>query len=75
VVALIAVIRSYRSPRVRAWTDEVAGELAKVKWPNKKEVTSSTLTVLAASAIATTYLALLDRLWGFVTNLVYGTGT
>jgi preprotein translocase subunit SecE len=75
LVALLAVIRCYRSPRVRGWTDEVAGELAKVKWPNKKEVTSHTLTVLAASGIAMTYLALLDRLWGFVTNLVYGTGT
>lgn len=74
-VALVVVIRCYRSQKVRAWTDEVAGELAKVKWPTQKEVTSHTLTVLAASAIATTYLALLDRLWGFVTNLVYGTGT
>ena len=26
------------------------------------------------SAVATLYLALLDRLWAFVTNLVYGTG-
>jgi len=25
--------------------------------------------------VATVYLALLDRLWAFITNLVYGTGS
>ena len=75
IVALFAVVRTYRRPDVREWTDEVASELTKVKWPTKKEVSNSTVIVIAASAIATAYLALLDRLWAFVTNLVYGTGT
>jgi preprotein translocase subunit SecE len=46
-----------------------------VKWPTKKEVYNSTVIVIAASAIATVYLALLDRLWGFITNLIYGDGS
>jgi preprotein translocase subunit SecE len=46
-------------------------ELAKVTWPNKKEVTSGTVVVVVASIIATIYLTLLDRFWGFVTDLVY----
>jgi preprotein translocase subunit SecE len=75
IIALLAVIRTYRRPSVRAWADEVATELAKVKWPSRKEVSSSTVVVIAAGAIATLYLALLDRLWSFVTDLFYGTGS
>lgn len=75
VVALVTVLRTYRRPDVRTWSDDVAGELAKVKWPDRKEVYNATLVVIAASAIATIYLALLDRLWGFVTNLIYGDGS
>lgn len=75
IVTLILVVRTYRKPEVRTWSDDVAGELAKVKWPTKKEVSNSTFVVIAASAIATIYLALLDRLWGFITNLVYGDGS
>jgi preprotein translocase subunit SecE len=74
VIALVMVIRTYRKPEVRTWSDEVAAELTKVKWPSRKEVTNSTIVVIATSAIATIYLALLDRLWAFVTNLVYGDG-
>ncbi len=75
VVAIFLVVRTYRKPDVRAWSDEVATELTKVKWPTKKEVSNSTIVVIAASAIATIYLMLLDRLWAFVTNLVYGDGS
>jgi len=75
IVALVLVLRTYRRPDVRAWTDEVASELMKVKWPTKKDVTNSTLVVIAAISFATLYLALLDRLWSFVTSIVYGTGS
>lgn len=75
IVALVLVLRTYRRPDVREWTDEVASELMKVKWPTKKDVTNSTLVVIAASSFATLYLALLDRLWSFVTSIVYRTGS
>ncbi|MDI1478611.1 preprotein translocase subunit SecE [Polyangium sp. y55x31] len=75
VIAVIVTLRTYRRPDVREWTDEVASELIKVKWPTKKDVTNSTMVVIAASAVATLYLALLDRLWSFVTGIVYGTGS
>jgi preprotein translocase subunit SecE len=75
VVAAIVVYRSYQRPDIRTWSDEVAAELAKVVWPSRKEVTSSTFIVIVASAVATIYLALLDRLWAFVTNIVYGDGS
>lgn len=75
VIALVLVLRTYRRPDVRTWTDEVVSELMKVKWPTKKDVTNSTLVVIAASSFATLYLALLDRLWSFVTSIVYRTGS
>jgi len=75
LVALFGVYRTYKRSDVRTWSDEVAGELAKVVWPSRKEVTSSTFVVIVASTVATLYLFLLDRLWSFVTNIVYGDGT
>jgi preprotein translocase subunit SecE len=72
IVALIAAVYAYRRPDVRLWTDEVSSELAKVTWPNKSEVTNNTIIVLVTGAFATAYFTLLDRFWGFVTNLVYG---
>lgn len=61
----------YRRQDIRTWVNEAAVELAKVTWPNKKEVTNGTVVVVVASIIATIYLMLLDRFWGFVTDLVY----
>jgi preprotein translocase subunit SecE len=75
IVALVLVFRTYKRPDVRAWADEVAAELAKVVWPSRKEVTNYTFIVIVASTVATVYLALLDRLWAFVTNIVYGDGS
>jgi preprotein translocase subunit SecE len=72
ILALGGAVYAYRRADVRQWTDEVASELSKVTWPDKAEVTNSTVVVIVTSAFATVYLALLDRFWGFVTNLVYG---
>jgi preprotein translocase subunit SecE len=72
LLAIGVVIYAYRRADVRQWTDEVASELAKVSWPDKSEVSNSTIVVIVTGAFATLYLALLDKFWGFVTNLVYG---
>jgi len=72
LVSLVVVYRTYRRPDVRLWSSDVASELAKVVWPSRKEVTSSTFIVIVASTVATVYLTLLDRLWAFITNIVYG---
>ncbi len=75
VLTLLFLVRTYRKPDVRQWTEEVTTEMTKCVWPTRKEVTNSTIVVITASAIATAYLFLLDRLWAFVTGLVYGAGT
>jgi preprotein translocase subunit SecE len=75
VIAVVATVRIYRRPGARAWSDDVAGELAKCVWPNKREVTSYTTVVIVVSLLSTAYLALLDRFYAFVTNIVYGNGS
>jgi preprotein translocase subunit SecE len=72
LVGVLTVIQTYRKESVRNFADDVATELAKVTWPNKETVTNGTIVVVIASAIATVYVTLLDRFWGFVTTLVYG---
>ena len=74
VIAIIVSLRTLRRPSVRQWADDVAGELVKVKWPNRKEVQNSTVVVIATSLIAVTYLFLLDRFWGFLTDRIYHLG-
>lgn len=72
VVGLLTMIYCLRKDAVRRWADDVALELSKVTWPKKETVTNGTIVVIAAGVFATVYIGLLDRLWGFVTMLVYG---
>jgi preprotein translocase subunit SecE len=72
LIGVISVIQTYRNESIRRWADEVAIELSKVTWPDKDTVTNGTVVVIIASVIATVYVALLDRFWGFLTHLVYG---
>ena len=71
-VGLASLIYLYRRPAIRAWSEEVAGELTKVTWPDRETVTNGTVIVIVASLVATVYVTLLDRLWGFATRLIYG---
>jgi preprotein translocase subunit SecE len=72
VVGVFVVLKLFKGEKIRAWADEVALELSKVVWPTREIVTNGTIVVIVASALATVYIGLLDRLWGFVTTLVYG---
>lgn len=73
VIGIASVVQVYRKEGIREWADGVASELAKVTWPNRETVVNGTLVVVIASAIATVYVAILDRFWSFLTTLVYGT--
>jgi preprotein translocase subunit SecE len=70
--SLVLVLWAYRKQAVRRWATEVALELSRVTWPSKEMVSNGMVVVLVTSAIFTTYIALLDRFWSFVTTLVYG---
>ncbi|MCL2822480.1 MAG: preprotein translocase subunit SecE [Polyangiaceae bacterium] len=71
VIAAIVGVYAYRRRDIRTFVDEAASELAKVAWPNREEVVNGTIVVVVASFIAMIYLMLLDRFWGFMTDLVY----
>lgn len=72
LVGIGVVITMFRKPHVRQWADEVATELYKVHWPERDVVTNGTIVVVVAGLFATLYIGLLDRVWSFITNLVYG---
>ena len=63
----------WKQQRTRELAEEVASELSKVTWPSKDEVMSSTAVVIVTTIFSTIFFALMDRFWGFLTNLVYGT--
>ena len=73
VIGGLLALYYWKNTRSRQLAEEVASELSKVTWPSKKEVTNSTTVVIVTTAFATLFFALMDRFWGFVTNLVYGT--
>jgi preprotein translocase subunit SecE len=72
LIGIVFGIWLFRNVSVRRWADDVAGELAKVHWPNRELVQNGTLVVVITGLFATVYVGLLDRLWIFVTTLVYG---
>ena len=72
VVGIVVTILCLRRDGLRRWAEDVALELSKVTWPKRETVTNGTIVVIAAGVFATVYIGLLDRLWGFVTMLVYG---
>jgi preprotein translocase subunit SecE len=73
LVGVVAAFYYWRRTRARKLAEEVAEELSKVTWPDRDEVTSSTFVVIVATLVSTVFFALMDRFWGFLTNLVYGT--
>jgi preprotein translocase subunit SecE len=72
IIGALVVIQSYRKESVRTWANEVAAELSKVTWPTREAVLNGTFVVVVASALATVYVTILDRIWSFLTTLVYG---
>jgi preprotein translocase subunit SecE len=72
IIGTAVVIQSYRKETVRTWAGEVAAELSKVTWPTREAVLNGTLVVVVASTLATVYVTILDRIWSFLTTLVYG---
>ncbi len=66
-----AVYYWYRT-RARQLAEEVATEMGKVTWPSRTEVTNGTFVVIVTTIVSTVFFALMDKFWGFLTNLVYG---
>jgi preprotein translocase subunit SecE len=73
IVGILTGFLLYRHPRVNPLAHEVAGELAKVTWPSRKETWYSTGVVIITSVIAAIYLGVFDAAWAWFTDLIYAT--
>ncbi len=71
-VAVATTLWAWRQEDVRRLIEEVATELGQVTWPAKDDVGRSTVVVVGTTILATMFFALMDALWRFLTNLVYG---
>lgn len=71
VIGVGTALYFWRQQSSRQFADEVAEELSKVTWPNKKEVWNSTAVVIFTTLFATLFFALMDQFWKFVTDKIY----
>jgi preprotein translocase subunit SecE len=71
VVAAATVWRLYRNENINRLTNEVVGELSKVSWPARKEISYSTVVVVITSIIAAIILGTFDTIWSTITDLIY----
>jgi preprotein translocase SecE subunit len=72
LIGTIAAVYYWHRTRARELAEEVATEMSKVTWPTRTEVTNGTFVVIVTTVVSTVFFALMDKFWGFVTNLVYG---
>jgi preprotein translocase subunit SecE len=54
------------------FTREVRGELKRVQWPNRREVTSYSIVVLVAVSIITAYIFAIDQAFGQFVLRIFG---
>jgi preprotein translocase subunit SecE len=54
---------------------EVRQELAKVTWPNRKELIYTTISVLVMSALAALFFFVVDQVIAVAVRLVLGLGS
>jgi preprotein translocase subunit SecE len=72
LVGVGAALYYWNRTRARQLAEEVATEMSKVTWPTRTEVTNGTVVVIVTTIVSTVFFALMDKFWGFITNLVYG---
>ncbi len=71
-VAAVATYVAWKNEMVFTLANEVTGELRKVTWPDRKELVSSTVVVIATTIIASLLLGFFDAVWAAATRMIYG---
>jgi preprotein translocase subunit SecE len=72
LIGVSAALYYWNRTRARELAEQVATEMSRVTWPSRTEVTNGTFVVIVTTVVSTVFFALMDKFWGFVTNLVYG---
>ena len=65
---------TWRHPRLRPLTEEVADEMTRVTWPTWDETRNNVRVTIVVSVIAALILAFFDSIFGAVTNFILGGG-
>lgn len=69
--AIVLFVILQRNIKINQFSGEVASELSKVTWPEKKETVLSTGVIAVMVAICALILFAFDSLWGTIVKLVY----
>jgi preprotein translocase subunit SecE len=70
-VAVAAAVITWKTPRAKAVSFEIAGELTKVTWPTLRETRAATVAVVVATSVAAVILGFFDYFWAKVSSLIY----
>ena len=71
LLAGVIAWRLYEYEKLNRLAHEVAGEMAKVTWPTRQEISVSTIVVVITSIIAAAIMGSFDAIWSAVTDLIY----
>jgi len=71
ITAIIMFIVLQRNAKINQFSGEVASELSKVTWPEKKETVMSTGVISVMVAICALILFAFDSLWGSIIKIIY----
>lgn len=71
VTAAVVFIVLNRNRKIEQYSSEVASELSKVTWPEKKETVVSAGVIAVVVAICALLLFAFDSLWGTIVKVVY----
>lgn len=71
IAAIIVFIVLQRNEKINQFSNEVATELSKVTWPERKETLLSAGVISIMIAICALILFAFDSIWGTVVKLVY----
>ena len=58
--------------KTRGFSKEVAAEIRKVSWPNRKELQESTLLVILTVTLIMIFIGIVDRVFSTLVELVLG---
>ena len=71
VVAVVSLVFLLKNGKVNEFSNDVASELAKVTWPERKETFLSAGVVVIMLAICAALLAVYDLVWGTLIGKLY----
>jgi preprotein translocase subunit SecE len=71
VIAVVAAVVLWRTPKVQATSLDIASELKKVTWPTFRETRAATVAVVIATFVAAIILGVFDYMWAKVSSLIY----